>query len=292
VTFIFGIPAVSFVQSCINGLVLGWIYILIAMGLSLVFGTMRILQLAHGEVYMLGAYSVYFMGVMHGLSFAVALPLSIVLGLVLGLILERFFFRPFGGEVFTTIMIGLGLMIVLQACVTVGFGVAPKSIPSFAPNPVEVLGIILGGDRLLAVSVSVVTVLLLYLFLKKTKYGQALTAAAQHREASFLMGIDPTHMSMLAMAIGSALAVLAGGLMGSIMPINPVMGGPALMKGLVIIVLGGMGSLSGVVIGGLILGFIDSLTPVLAGPAAAALAPLFIVAIILVVRPQGLFGHE
>lgn len=288
----FGIPIESLVQSLINGIALGWIYILIAMGLSLIFGIMRILQFAHGEVYMLGAYAIYFFSVTHGFSFFVAMLISLVMGLVLGLILERFFFRPLGGELLTTIMVALGLMIILQASVTVGFGVTPKSIPSFAPHPAELLGIMLGRDRLIAVGVSIGMILLLYLFLKKTRYGQALTASAQHPEASLLMGIDPTQMSVIAMAIGSALAAISGGLMGAIFPINPFMGGTALMKGLIIIILGGMGSLLGVVVGGMILGLIDGLAPVLAGPAVAAISPLFIVAIILVVRPQGLFGHE
>ncbi len=288
----FGIPIESLVQSLINGIALGWIYILIAMGLSLIFGIMRILQFAHGEVYMLGAYTIYFFSVTHGFSFFTAMLISLVMGLVLGLILERFFFRPLGGELLTTIMVALGLMIILQASVTVGFGVTPKSIPSFAPQPAEILGIMLGRDRLIAVGVSIGMILLLYLFLKKTKYGQALTASAQHPEASLLMGIDPTQMSVIAMAIGSALAAISGGLMGAIFPINPFMGGTALMKGLIIIILGGMGSLLGVVVGGMILGLIDGIAPVLAGPAAAAISPLFIVAIILVVRPQGLFGHE
>ena len=289
---IFGIPAASLVQSFVNGLSLGWIYILIAMGLSLVFGTMRILQFAHGEVYMLGAYAVYDFVVLHGLPFLVAMPLCMATGLVLGLILERFFFRPLGGEFLPTIMIALGVMIVLQAIATVGFGVTPKSIPSFAPHAVEVLGLRLGSDRLIAVAVSIALILLLYFFLKRTKLGLALTAAAQHREASLLMGISPTHMSLTAMAVGSAMASVAGGLMGSIFPLNPVMGGTALMKGLIIIILGGMGSLPGVVVGGLVLGFIDGVAPVVSGPATAALAPLFIVTIILVLRPQGLFGHE
>lgn len=288
----FGIPIESLVQSLINGIALGWIYILIAMGLSLIFGIMRILQFAHGEVYMLGAYTIYFFSVTHGFSFFTAMLISLVMGLVLGLILERFFFRPLGGELLTTIMVALGLMIILQASVTVGFGVTPKSIPSFAPQPAEILGIMLGRDRLIAVGVSIGMIFLLYLFLKKTKYGQALTASAQHPEASLLMGIDPTQMSVIAMAIGSALAAISGGLMGAIFPINPFMGGTALMKGLIIIILGGMGSLLGVVVGGMILGLIDGIAPVLAGPAAAAISPLFIVAIILVVRPQGLFGHE
>jgi branched-chain amino acid transport system permease protein len=288
----FGIPAESLLQSLINGLALGWIYILLAMGLSLIFSIMRILQFAHGEVYMLGAYGIYYFSVIHGLSFFPAMILSAVMGLVLGLILERLFFRPLGGELLTTLIVALGLSIVLQASVTVGFGVTPKSIPSFAPRPTEILGVMMGSDRLIAVGVSIAMVLLLYLFLKRSKSGQAMTAVAQHREASLLMGINPNRMSIMAMAIGSALATIAGGLMGAIFPINPFMGVAALIKGLIIIILGGIGSLLGVVVGGLIIGLIDGIAPVIAGPAVAAIAPLFIVTIILVLRPQGLFGHE
>ena len=289
---IFGIPAASLLQSFINGLAVGWIYILIAMGLSLIFGIMRILQFAHGEVYMLGAYCVFYFGVIHGLGFFEAILISMVMGLVLGLILERLFFRPLGGEELPTLIVALGLSIVLQAVVTVGFGVTPKSIPSFAPNPTKILGVMVGSDRLIAVGVSMALILLLYVFLKRSKYGQAMTAAAQHKEGSLLMGINPTHMSMMVMAIGSAMATIAGGLMGAIFSINPFMGVTALIKGLIIIILGGMGSLLGVVVGGLILGLIDGMAPVIAGPAVAAVAPLFIVTVILVVKPQGLFGHE
>jgi branched-chain amino acid transport system permease protein len=289
---IFGIPAASLLESFINGLAVGWIYILIAMGLSLIFGIMRILQFAHGEVYMLGAYCVFYFSVIHGLSFIGATVISMVMGLLLGLILERLFFRPLGGEELPTLIVALGLSIVLQAIVTVGFGVTPKSIPSFAPNPTRILGVMVGSDRLIAVGVSMALILLLYIFLKRSKYGQAMTAVAQHREGSLLMGISPTHMSMMVMAIGSGLATIAGSLMGAIFSISPFMGVPALVKGLIIIILGGMGSLLGVVVGGLILGLIDGMAPVIAGPAVAAIAPLFIVTVILVLKPQGLFGHE
>jgi branched-chain amino acid transport system permease protein len=282
---IFGIPAASLLESFINGLAVGWIYILIAMGLSLIFGIMRILQFAHGEVYMLGAYCVFYFSVIHGLSFIGATVISMVMGLLLGLILERLFFRPLGGEELPTLIVALGLSIV-------GFGVTPKSIPSFAPNPTRILGVMVGSDRLIAVGVSMALILLLYIFLKRSKYGQAMTAVAQHREGSLLMGISPTHMSMMVMAIGSGLATIAGSLMGAIFSISPFMGVTALVKGLIIIILGGMGSLLGVVVGGLILGLIDGMAPVIAGPAVAAIAPLFIVTVILVLKPQGLFGHE
>ena len=120
----------------------------------------------------------------------------------------------------------------------------------------------------------------------------ALTAAPQHREACILQGISPDTMSALAMVIGSALAAVGGALMGSILMLNPFMGSTALLKGLVIIVLGGMGSLLGVVVGGLILGIVDGVVLVALGPVAASVVPLLLVVAILIVRPLGLFGHE
>jgi branched-chain amino acid transport system permease protein len=288
----FGISNVLLIQSLVNALCLGWIYILIALGLSLIFSIMNILQFAHGEIYMLGAYFVYYFCVVHGLNYFVAMGISVVFVLLLGLILERVFFRPLAREPMSTIVAALGLMIVLQAVVLVAFGITNKSIPSFSPHPAEILGIAVGSDRLIAVGISMAMVLFLYLFLKKSKYGQALTAAAQHKEASLLMGINPNRMSATAMAIGSALAAIAGSLMGVISQITPFMGGPALIKGLIVIILGGMGSLAGVIVGGFIMGFIDGIFPVIFGPAVATIAPLFIVTIILIFRPQGIFGRD
>ena len=288
----FDIPVESLLQSFINGLCLGWIYILVALGLSLIFGIMNILQFAHGEVYMIGAYFIFYFSVVHGLNYFAAMVISAVSVLLLGLILERFFFRPLAREPMNTIVAALGLMILLQAVVLVMFGPTQKAIPSFSPRPAELLGIMIGSDRLIAVGISIAMILFLYLFLKRTKQGQALTAAAQHREASFLMGINPNRMSAAAMGIGSALAAIAGGLMGVISQISPFMGGLALLKGLIVIILGGIGSLLGVVVGGLILGFIDGIFPVVFSPAVATVAPLFIVCIILVFRPQGIFGRE
>jgi len=279
-------------QSIINGLVLGWIYVLMALGLSLILSITSILQFAHGEVYMLGAYIVYYLSVISGINFFVAIFISVALMAVLGLLLERFFFRPLRGEFLPPMIVALGLMILLQSGVTVGFGINPKSIPSFAPGSIKILGTMIGVDRAVAAGISIALALLLFLFLKISKYGLALTAASQHREASILQGIGPDRMSALAMAVGSALAATGGALMGAILVLNPFMGSTALIKGLIIIVLGGMGSLFGGVVGGIILGLIDGVILVVFGPVAASVAPLLLVAVILVIKPQGLFGHE
>jgi branched-chain amino acid transport system permease protein len=279
-------------QSIINGLILGWIYVLMALGLSLILSITNILQFAHGEVYMLGAYVVYYLSVICGINFFVAVFISVVLIGTLGLLLERFFFRPLRGEFLSPMVAALGLMIILQSIVTVGFGINPKSIPSFAPESIKILSIMIGIDRSVAAVISIAFTLLLFIFLKVSKYGLALTAASQHREASILQGISPNRMSALAMALGSALAAVGGALMGATLVLNPSMGNTALIKGLIIIVLGGMGSLLGSVVGGIILGLIDGVVLVLFGPIAASVAPLLLVAVLLVIKPQGLFGHE
>ena len=285
------ISTYAIMQSLINGFCLAWIYILIAAGLSLIFGIMNILQFAHGEIYMFGAYFVYYFNVILGMNFFFALLCSIFLMGVVGLILERFIFRHLRGELLSTLIISLGLMILFQSSAQVMFGVTPKSIPSFFPHVVNFMGLKIGGDRLIVVGISIVIMLCLIFVLKRTKLGQALTASAQHPDASRLMGINPYLMAGTAMIIGSALAGAGGGLMGSIFKVDPYMGGTALLKGLIIIIVGGKGNLYGVIVAGLLIGLIDGLVPVFFGPAVTAILPLFFVAIIVIVRPQGLFGY-
>ncbi|MGD0915879.1 MAG: branched-chain amino acid ABC transporter permease [Thermodesulfobacteriota bacterium] len=288
----FDITGEAIAQSVLNGFCLGWSYILIAIGLSLIFGIMNILQFAHGEVYMLGSYCVYAFSVMVGLNFFLALIISIALMALLGLFLERFIFRPLGGELLTTLIVSLGLMIILQAGVQVGFGVTPKSYPIISHAAVaNIMGMKMAADRLMVVGISIAAILGLFFGLKKTKLGQALIASAQHFAAARLMGINPNHMAATAMAIGSALAAVAGGLMGSIFRFDPFMGGAALLKGLIVVITGGKDSILGVVLAGLLVGLVDGIFPVLFGPAVASIASLVIVVIILLIRPQGFLGH-
>jgi branched-chain amino acid transport system permease protein len=288
----FDITGHSMAQSILNGFCMGWSYILIAVGLSLIFGVMNILQFAHGEVYMLGAYIVYAFCVIVGLNFFLALIISIALMGLFGLLLERFIFRPLGGELLTTLIVSLGLMIILQSGVQVGFGITPKAIPSFSHAAVaDIMGMKMAADRLIVVGISIAAILGLFFVLKKTKLGQALTASAQHFDAARLMGINPNLMAATAMAMGSALAAIAGGLIGSVLRFNAFMGGAALLKGLIVIITGGKDSILGVVLAGLLIGLVDGIFPVLFGPAVASIASLVIVVIILLVRPQGFLGH-
>ncbi len=275
----------------INGFCLAGIYILIALGLTLILSIMNILQFAHGEVYMIGAFVIYYLMVDGGLNAFLAIFISMVVTGILGLILERFIFHRFMDKFTPVICVAIGLMLVLQTSVVLGFGIDTKHIPCFWPGTSTILGGKVANDRLAAVLASVVLTSILFLFLKRSRFGQAIVATAQHREGALLQGVNPNLMYAMVMAIGSALAAVAGGFAGSIFTLDPFMGATALMKGVTIIVLAGMGSLQGVIIGGVVLGLCDSIIAVVFGSAAATIAPLVLVILVLIIRPQGIFGH-
>jgi branched-chain amino acid transport system permease protein len=279
-------------QSILNGLAAGWVYVLVAVGLTLVFGIMNIVQFAHGEIYMLGAYFSYLLIKSCGFSFWEALPLTaIVIGL-LGVVLERFFFRPFRGNFEPSIIVAVGLMVLLQTVAVVGFGTSTKSMPGIIPGVLTVSGITLSWDRLLAILFGIVLVSALFLLIQKTKIGQAMVAVSQDPYAAALQGIDVNRISAVAMVLGCALAAIAGSLMGSIFGTSPFMGTSAIIKGIAVIILGGLGSIPGAVAGGLILGLIDGLVPPLLSPTMAGIVGFGVIIIVLLLRPRGLFGHE
>ena len=283
----------TWLQAIVNGVALGWLYVLMALGLTLILSIMGILQLAHGEIYMLGAFAVYYLAG-RGLGLYPAIAVGMVIMAVFGILLERGLFRPKAGEdvVLGSIVISTGLTLILASAAVVFFGLYTKSLPLLIQGSFTFFGASVPKDRILAIAFSVAALLILYVFLKKTRLGLAMVASAQNREGSFLRGINPNKMSMAAMAIGCALAALAGALAGSILQLQPYMGGLPMIKGLVIIVLGGLGSIPGAVIGGLILGLIDGIVPVFFGSAVASVAPLVIVILVLLFRPKGLLGHE
>jgi len=282
----------TFAQSILNGLAAGWIYVLVALGLTLVFGIMNIVQFAHGEIYMLGAYCSYFLIKLYGFSFWEALPLSALLVGLLGIVLERFFFRPFRGRFEPSIIVAVGLMLLLQTIAVVGFGTDTKSMGGIIPGVLRISGVTLSWDRLLAILVGIILVAALLLLIKKTKTGQAMVAISQDPYAASLQGIDVNRISTVAMVIGCALAAIAGSLMGSIFSTSPFMGTSAITKGIAVIILGGLGSIPGAVVGGFILGLIDGLVPPLLSSTMASIVGFGVIILVLLLRPRGLFGHE
>ena len=278
-------------QNILNGLMSGWIYILVALGLTLVLSIVGIVQLAHGEVYMIGAYSVYYFCVVLGLNFFLSLLISIFLVGLLGVVLEKFFLRPFRNDVEGAIVSTIALILILQTAVVAIAGVGYKDISSPIQGVLTVLGARLSWERLITILASMVLVSALLIFIKKTRMGQAMIAVSENREVAALQGINVNRVSSVAMFLGCGLAAAAGALTGAIFDLTPFMGGFALMKGIGVIIVGGLGSIPGAIIAGLILGLVDGVVTSLFSVQVAGITGLVVIILILLFRPQGLFGH-
>jgi branched-chain amino acid transport system permease protein len=278
-------------QSISNGLVIGLIYVLIASGLTLVFGIMRIVQFAHGEIYMLGAYCVYFLYVTLGLNVFLSFVIAAVSLGVVGIVIERFLYRRFRGNIETSIIVAIGLIILLQTIATVSFGTQERSIPNIIPGIVSLGGIRLSWDRALAVIVGAVLTISLFIFVRRTRTGRAMVAVSQDVDGAALQGVNVNRIASISMAVGCALAAIAGGMMGAILKINADMGGFAMAQGIAVIILGGLGSIPGAVIGGLVLGLVDGVVPFFADTNIASITGFALIIVMLFIRPRGLLGR-
>ncbi len=279
-------------QTLANGLMMAMLYMLVAAGLALIFSIMHIVNFAHGELYMLGAFVVYYFFGQWGINYFLALLASMLLIGLLGAVLERFLFYRLQAAHLSQVILSLGLMILLQGAATVAFGADFKSVSSPFSGVWTWGGVTLAKERLLIIPISACLVALLFALIKWTRTGRAMRAVAQDPEAACLQGISPVRISALAFGIGSSLAAAAGGLVVPLFYLTPFVGGATIMKAFVVIALGGMGSVTGVVAGSLILGLVESLVTTLVGTTEATLAAFGVLVLVLLVRPKGLFGHE
>jgi branched-chain amino acid transport system permease protein len=281
-----------FVQSAIIGLSIGSIYILMALGLTLMFGMMHIINFAHGAIYMLGAFVVYFVfyqwGVPYGLTFFLAM---LLLG-AFGFVVERYIYRAVGGGIEPTLVALLALTTLLQAAGYPVFGPLDKNVPSVFTGSFTILGTPISSERLVVIPVAAVLVVALYLFINKSKMGAAMRAIEQDKEAAALQGVNVNIVNAVAFAVGFALAAAAGALMAPIFKLDPMMGEQPLLKAFIIIILGGLGSIPGAILGGLILGFIDSIVATAVGVELAFLLSFVFIILLLLFKPNGLFGYD
>lgn len=279
------------IQGVVNGLCAAGVYVLTSLGLALVLSIMNIVQLAHGEMYMLGAYITYFFITNIGTTPYLGFVLSTLLVGALGILLERTLFRPVHMDPDRALIVSVGLILIIQNVVLATAGGVPKSYEGPLRGVVRIWRVSISWERIGVILIAAGLVTLLFLFLHKTKAGQAMVAIPQDRVGAVLQGIDINRMSSLAMAIGCALAAIAGSTVGALFSIAPTMGGGALMKAIAVIILGGLGSLPGAVLGGLILGMVDGLIPLFFSIYTANLVTFGTVIGILILRPSGLLGH-
>jgi len=277
-------------QPLVYGLQIGLTYVLLALGLTVIFSMMNVLNLAHGEFYMLGAFTVFYMNGLLKVNYFLALAMSVVVVAVIGIFFERIFFRPARGEVVPTVIVGIGLMWLLQTAAQLLFGAQPRGMKEVFQGSVSFLNINISDSRIAAGIISILLVAGVYLFIYKTKQGKAMQAVAQDREAAMSLGIDVGKIGTLGFALGCGLAGAAGGLMAPIFFIEPTMGTTTLIKSLCVIILGGVGSIPGAALGGIILGMIESYGQTFLGYSATTF-PFLIILFILVFKRTGLMGR-
>ena len=277
-------------QGLAIGVLTGILYVLIALGLTLIYGILHIVNFAHGEIYMLGAMGVFYGYVVLKLPFAVTLVAILALSLVFGLAVERGFFRSLRGQWLQLVVASVGISLIIQSLGWIAFGIQEKNVPSFFTGVVSFAGVRLPTERLVAAAVGVVLVALLYLLVYRTKVGLAMRAIEEDEETARMLGIDADRVAALACAVGFALAALAGAFVAPIYSLNPGMGLEAILMSFLIIIVGGLGSISGTVLAGLLVGVLQSVGGVLLGAEAAYGLVFVVMIVVLVVRPRGLLG--
>lgn len=280
-------------QVIINGLVAGSIYVLFAAGLAIVLGVLDIPNFAHSQTFMLGAFASFFMITLLGTNFFVASAISFILMAVLGVGLEKVFFRPLRGQPHVSLLISaIAALLLFENTAALLFGDYNRMIPTpYAAKQIDILGASISMQRLLVIVVSVVLIIGLQFFIKYTKLGRGVRAMGQNMEVSQLMGINVDRMSSFIFALTAGLSSVAGSLLGSLFLVGPHMGLEPLLKGIVIIVLGGTGSIAGAIVGGYIIGITESITVSVFGSAFKNALPFILLIIILAVKPTGLFGY-
>ena len=241
---------------------------------------------------MLGAYSMYYLCEHAGLGFFPGLLISTLLVGGFGIGLERYFFRPFRGDMDRALIISIGLILLIQNGVLVAAGGTPRTFASPLRGTLHFFGVALSWERFVVVLIGIGLVLLLFLVVQRTKVGQAMIAISQDREVAALQGINIDRISAITMGMGCGLAAVAGALVGGMFSVTPFMGSFALMKGIAVIILGGMGSIPGAVVGGVMLGLIDGIVPAFSTTHMAAIVGFGVIILILLIRPQGIMGHE
>jgi branched-chain amino acid transport system permease protein len=285
---------VNVAQAALNGLLTGGLYALIGVGMALVFGVMRIVNFAHGALLMVGMYVTYFAFRLLGVSPYAGFLLAACLLFLLGVGLYRGLIRPIMDQSdFMQILLTSGVWLALVDLAQLLFGADYRQINLALANGVVHAGpFTLNDGYLLSFTVAAVVIGALYVFLRATETGRAIRALSQNRRAAPLMGIPVERVSAIAFGIGAACAGAAGGLLLPLFYLYPTVGDPLLLKSFVMVVLGGMGSIEGAALGGLVLGVAESLTGYLWADSYAPVVDFALFLGILLLRPGGLLGRQ
>jgi len=282
-------------QVLIWGLYAGCIYILLATGLNLIFGVMKVVNFAHGELLMLGAYITFTFYALSGFNPYVLLAASVPTLILAGVIIERLCFRPIlGTGKLNEIFISIGLIYIIQNAAALIWSDEWRIIHSpYEKITISVFGVNMPLDYLIIIITTILILIGLFLFLRKTRLGKAMRATSQNRKGAMLMGINVERMDMVSFGIGAGLAGAAGTLwVVSGQVFNPYMGSIPAIKAFAIVIIGGLGSIPGAIIGGLIYGIAENFAIFTLGGAWKDAVSFIILILVLIVRPTGIFGES
>lgn len=280
-------------QLLIIGIATGSAYALISSGFTLIYGILGIIQFAHGEVYMLGAYFGYLICLRLGFHYLVSIPLGIAGAAIIGLIIEKIVFRPLRSAPKLSMMtVSLGLSFTLLNAALIIFG--PEAWEYSSPYNAKILKVgsfNLSEQRLMVIILSIGLMVLLHLIISRTAMGKAIRASAQDFEVAWMLGIDPNRISRFVFLIGSALAGAAGVLIAPVLTVMPFIGETALIKAFIIVVIGGFGSIKGAIVASFFIAVVESFTAGYLSPNYQNVVTFLVMFLFLLFKPSGLFGE-
>ena len=280
-------------QQMFNGLAIGSVYTLIALGLTVVFGILGIAHFAHGSVAMSGGYLTYLFGEQFGLGYFAAMGLAMVAGAVLGLVIERLAYRPVrSAPHINAFIIALGLTMMIEGLNLLAFGADQVVIQTPYRGVFSVGGVVVAELRLLVILTACVLIGAVALLISRTKTGKSIRAVAQNPPAAVLMGVNVNRVSAIVFSVSSALGAAAGALVGALLAIAPGVGEGLAVKGFAVLILGGLGSIPGAIVGGIVLGVSESLAAGFISSAYKDVIAFMVMILVLLFRPEGLLGRR
>lgn len=280
-------------QTGLNALFAAAYLSLVAVGLVLIFGVMGVINFAHGELFMLGAYVVVALYTNLQMPFALVVAIGLIFVGLVGILMEMTMFHPLRKNPLGGLVASIGFLMVIQALITIGFGVRMEHVPPVTQDIIVLSEKVrLPVQRLFVIITAFVCLTALWLFLKRTKFGWALRASAQDPEAAKLQGISTRTVSIIAMFIGAALAGVAGSVTATVISVSPVIGHSVIVSAFIVIIVGGIGSLEGAVLASVTYAVIHTVITTFIDGVIADIVGLSLMLLVLIIKPTGMFGTQ
>ncbi len=277
-------------QATINGLIVGMLYLLMAVGFTLVFGVMRMVNFAHGEFYMLGAFGAYVFTTALHMPFLLSVVMTLACAIVIGALLEWIILKPLRRDELNGMIVTIGLAMILQNGALMIFGADPLSMPAVATGITRIGKVVIPNSRLYVVFFTILVLAMLYIFLRYMRLGRALRAVVENFQIASIQGIPSKIFYPLGFGIGVGLAAVAGALMAPLFSVSPFVGATPLLKAFIVVILGGLGSIPGAALAGISLGLLESYAGLFFKSSTADMVTFLIVMVMLVLMPKGVLG--